>query len=178
MVKIEIKRAAALDAELLAKLSETTFTDAFSHTCSNSDMNEFIDQQFAVPVLFSELKNMDDYYYIAYVNSIAAGYMRLKEDYTDYPAITRYKAIELKRIYVLKEYQSQKVGEALMQFANDFANKLKFEALWLGVWEHNVRAISFYKKQGFKETGYTHKFYIGKNESTDLWMIKKLNVSE
>ena len=60
-MNIEIKRASALDAELLAKLSETTFVDAFGHSCSSSDMKEFINQQFSLPVLLNELKNTDDY---------------------------------------------------------------------------------------------------------------------
>ncbi len=68
--------------------------------------------------------------------------------------LRKHKSIELKRIYVLKEYHSQKIGAKLMSFALDFAAEKNYELVWLGVWEHNEKAKSFYKKFGFVDTGY------------------------
>lgn len=44
--------------------------------------------------------------------------------------------------------------------------------IWLGVWEENPRAISFYKKNGF-EAFDNHVFILGNEEQTDILM--KLN---
>lgn len=41
--------------------------------------------------------------------------------------------------------------------------------IWLGVWEHNVDAIKFYEKQGFKKFD-THIFKLGDDEQTDNLM--------
>jgi GNAT superfamily N-acetyltransferase len=98
--------------------------------------------------------------------------MRLKENYLEYSAIKKYNALELKRIYVLKEYQSKKIGAALLSYALQFCLQKNYEVLWLGVWEHNEKAKLFYNKWGFVETGDTHDFPIGKTPQTDRWMIK------
>ena len=45
--------------------------------------------------------------------------------------------------------------------------------LWLGVWEKNDKAISFYKKNGFYEFG-KHTFIIGEDKQTDFVMRKDL----
>src|SRR5207244_1744635 len=111
---------------------------------------------------------------IAYLDGIPAGYVRLKEDYKDYPAIKKYSALELKRIYVLEKYHGQKVGAALMNRALQLAKQKKFEAVWLGVWENNPKASKFYSSWGFEDTGFTHTFYIGNTAQTDHWLIRLL----
>lgn len=170
--KIEIRRADENDAQLLSDLSNITFIETFRGTCTDKDLTDFIDRYFNKAVIDEELKDEEDYYFIAFADGFPAGYIRLKENYDDYPAIKKYKALELKRIYVLKEFHSNKIGFALMKFAIDFAMKFQFHVLWLGVWEHNHQAYSFYKKWGFSDTGDTHPFPIGNTEQTDNWLIK------
>ncbi|MEY3918157.1 MAG: Protease synthase and sporulation negative regulatory protein 1, partial [Bacteroidota bacterium] len=41
--------------------------------------------------------------------------------------------------------------------------------IWLGVWEHNPRAIRFYEKQGFVKFD-QHIFQLGDDEQTDILM--------
>ena len=53
-----------------------------------------------------------------------------------------------------------------------FAAEKNYEVLWLGVWEHNYNAQSFYKKWGFIDTCDSHPFPIGNTPQTDNWMIK------
>jgi ribosomal protein S18 acetylase RimI-like enzyme len=174
MVKpeINIKRATPEDAHLISHLSKITFEDTFGGTCTDEDMQSFVENSFSTTAVLNELKDENDFYFIAYYNNVAAGYLRLKEDYTEYSAVKKYFALELKRIYVLKEYQSKKIGAALMTYALQFASQKKYEVLWLGVWEHNEKAKLFYKKWGFTNTGDTHDFPIGNTPQTDNWLIK------
>lgn len=169
---LHIKRATAEDAGLISHLSKITFEDTFRGTCTDEDLQGFVDHVFSPGAVLNELKDENDLYFIAWYNNVAAGYMRLKEDYNDYPAIKKYKALELKRIYVLKEYQSKKIGAALMAHALQLAEEKNYEVLWLGVWEHNYKAQSFYKKWGFRDTGDIHPFPIGNTPQTDNWLIK------
>jgi diamine N-acetyltransferase len=46
-------------------------------------------------------------------------------------------------------------------------------ALWLGVWEHNPRAIRFYEKHGFTTVG-EQPFVLGKDPQRDLVMVRPL----
>ena len=59
-----------------------------------------------------------------------------------------------------------------MKFALEFADKNNYEAIFLGVWEHNEKARIFYRKWGFTDTGFTHNFPIGNTPQTDHWLIK------
>ena len=175
--EINIKRATPEDAELISHLSKITFEDTFKGTCTDEDLQSFVEKAFCVADILNELKDEDDLYFIALYNNVATGYMRLKEDYTEYPAVKKYKALELKRIYVLKDYQSKKIGAALLALALQLATEKNYEVIWLGVWEHNEKAKSFYKQWGFIDTGDTHDFPIGNTPQTDTWLIKFIEKS-
>ncbi len=169
---IKIRRAGPEDIEIISRLSKVTFDETFKGTCTKEDMEYFLENIFSDSNTLQDLKDKNDLYFIAFVKDTAAGYMRLKEDYTDYPDIPKYNAIELKRIYVLKQFQGKKIGAALMQFAINLAKDKGYEAVWLGVWEHNEKAKIFYEKWGFTDTGKTHSFPIGNTPQTDNWLIK------
>jgi ribosomal protein S18 acetylase RimI-like enzyme len=77
--------------------------------------------------------------------------------------------LEIERIYVLGQYQSKKVGQLLFEKAIETAKQLSASYIWLGVWEENSRAISFYKRNGF-EVFDKHVFKLGEEEQTDLMM--------
>ena len=171
---IHIARAKPGDASLVSDLSNITFIQTYQGTCSDEDLQEFIDQCFNTEVILRELQEPEEYYFLAFSDGLPVGYMRLKEDYRDYPDITKNRALELKRIYVLNDYHSQGIGAMLMEFAIEFALEKDFEAIWLGVWEENNRAIQFYKRFGFEDTGARNTFYIGKTAQMDHWMMKKL----
>ena len=170
--EVHIRRAVPGDARLLSALSATTFFDTFSGTCTNEDMQGFIEASFNPGQVYKELGDKDDFYFIAFINDTAAGYIRLKEEESEVIEIKKHRSIELKRIYVLKEFHSQKIGAKLMNFALDFAAEKKYELIWLGVWEHNERAKAFYKKFGFVDSGVKHPFPIGNTPQTDDWLIK------
>jgi diamine N-acetyltransferase len=48
-----------------------------------------------------------------------------------------------------------------------------FDLIWLGVWEHNVRAQAFYKHMGFEKFS-SHIFMVGNDPQTDFLMKKNL----
>jgi ribosomal protein S18 acetylase RimI-like enzyme len=78
-------------------------------------------------------------------------------------------ALEIERIYVLKDFHGKSVGQVLYNKAIDIAKEKKTKYVWLGVWEENPRAISFYKKNGFVEFD-KHIFILGDDEQTDIMM--------
>ncbi|GLD98844.1 hypothetical protein PINS_up007562 [Pythium insidiosum] len=79
--------------------------------------------------------------------------------------------LELKRFYVDKQFHGMGIAQLLMDHAMDVIkakqqNEFR-RVVWLGVWEHNVRAQKFYKRYGFHECG-EHIFYVGSVEDRDL----------
>ncbi len=75
---------------------------------------------------------------------------------------------EIFAIYVLKEYQSEKVGYELMKAALEKLSDYKRIAVW--VLKGNDRAIGFYKKYGFRFDGMEAEIMLG-TPSTELRMI-------
>ena len=83
------------------------------------------------------------------------------------------KSLEIERIYVSKEFHGKSVGQLLYDKAIEVAKQKNADYVWLGVWEENQRAISFYKKNGFVEFD-KHIFKLGNDEQIDIMM--KLNL--
>lgn len=171
---MQIRRATLNDALILSKLASKTFYDTFTGTCTEDDMNSFLFDYYNVEQVKKELNDITDYFYLAEIDGLAVGYIRIKEDYSGFDELQEYKALELKRLYVLREYHGKEVAKNLMNFVFDFALENSYNLVWLGVWEYNERAKKFYTKNGFTDTGYKHPFPIGNTPQTDLWYWKKL----
>ena len=58
-------------------------------------------------------------------------------------------SLEIERIYVLNAYQGKKVGQLLIDKAEELAQRKQVDFIWLGVWEKNEHAIRFYQKKWF-----------------------------
>lgn len=170
--EITIRRVQPHEATALSQIARQTFYDTFTGTCTEQDMQGFLDTIFSPEQLAAELSDPNDYCFFAEVGGTVAGYLRFMEDYSSFPHMRQWKALELKRIYVTKEFQGKGIAQKLMDFYNDFAVEHDYKVLWLGVWEHNERARKFYARYGFTDSGYTHDFPIGDTPQTDNWYWK------
>ena len=171
-MEITIRRVTEIDVAKLSSLAKQTFFDTFSETCSKEDMQSFLGQYFSEEALLWELQTENDFCFFAEAEGKPVGYLRFMEDYSSFPLMKKWKALELKRIYILKEYHGKGVAQKLMDFTLAFGRDKGYEVIWLGVWQHNLRAQLFYKKYGFEDSGHTHDFPIGNTPQTDIWMWK------
>ncbi len=160
------------DAELLTDLGITTFCETFMADNKQEDMDKYIAEEMNIDKIRTELNDKANLFLLAAYDKKVAGYAKMRSVKT--PGELNSKSpLELERLYVLKEYHSKKVGAGLMQYCIDYAIVNKHDALWLGVWEHNHRAINFYKKWGFEQFG-SHIFRLGDDDQTDILMKKML----
>lgn len=173
-MEINIRRVTIEDVSTLSVIARQTFYDTFSGTCTEADMQSFLDQFYNKEQLSKELLDPETFCFFAEADAVPVAYLHFKEDYKNFPEIKKWKALELKRIYVLKEFHGKGIAQKLMDLILNFAAEKKYEVVWLGVWEHNVRAQKFYEKYGFVNSGYTHDFPIGNTPQTDVWLWKFL----
>ncbi|MEO6720757.1 MAG: GNAT family N-acetyltransferase [Ferruginibacter sp.] len=173
-MQISTRRATLKDAETLSEISKLTFYDTFTGTCTEEDMQSFLESTFNLQLVRDELSNENDKFYLAFLDGKAVGYIRFMEDYTYFPYMRQWKSLELKRIYVDKAFQGKGVAQILLNIILEFAKENNYEAIYLGVWEHNTRAQKFYEKMGFVNSGHTHDFPIGNTPQTDNWLWKFL----
>ena len=173
-MEITIRRILLQDAPLLAQISMQTFYDTFTGTCTDEDMQLFLEQYYNLVQIQQELNNEADLFFFAEVNGAPVGYIRFMEDYSGWPLVRQWKSLELKRLYVVKEFHGKKIAQQLMDYFIDYATKNKYGCVWLGVWEHNIRAQKFYGKYGFVNSGHMHDFPIGNTPQTDWWFWRFL----
>ncbi|MNU90797.1 Protease synthase and sporulation negative regulatory protein PAI 1 [compost metagenome] len=174
MEHIEVKKASLKDLEQLQKIGRQTFLETFSESNSEENMAQYLENGFSSDKLSPELNNESSEFYFAVLDNTIIGYLKVNtgQSQTEMKDDT---ALEIERIYVLQEFHGKKVGQILYDKALEIANQLHSNYVWLGVWEENPRAISFYKKNGFVEFD-KHIFKLGDDEQTDIMMRKDLTI--
>lgn len=172
METLKIQKATIDDVEKLQSIGRQTFSETFSDGNSDENMKKYLDESFATEKLTSELNNPLSHFYLAVLDEKVVGYLKLNtgDAQTENEDLN---ALEVERIYVAKEFHGKKVAQALYAQVEETASNLKSSYLWLGVWEKNFRAVSFYTKNGFVQFD-THIFRLGDDEQTDLMMKKVL----
>lgn len=172
MENIEIKRVTLEDVSQLQKIGRQTFQETFSASNSEANMKNYLEEGFSIAKLTKELNDDNSEFYFATLENEVIGYLKINfgESQTE---LKDSKALEIERIYVAKEFHGKNVGQVLYNKAIEIAKQKNADYVWLGVWEENPRAISFYTKNGFVAFD-KHIFRLGDDEQTDIMMKLKL----
>jgi len=161
----------------LVDISRLTFHETFFLDNTNDDMQSYMDTQLTKEKLLSQLSCQDSMFYLAYVEEQQhrelAGYLKLNF-WKAQSELRDPNALEIERIYVRKKFKGLGIGQNMLQKSIDIALKAKKKYIFLGVWEHNKSAISFYQKNGFVQFD-THTFWLGNSQQTDWLMKLELN---
>jgi ribosomal protein S18 acetylase RimI-like enzyme len=168
MENIEIKKATLTEIDQLQQIGRQTFNETFASGNTEENMKKYLDEGFSIEKLTTELRDKNTEFYFATYNKKVIGYLKLNFGQSQ-TELKDDAALEIERIYVLKEYHGKAVGQALYEKAIQVAKQTKFDYVWLGVWEKNPRAINFYKKNGFVEFN-KHIFMLGEDKQTDIMM--------
>ena len=168
MESIVIKRVNPDDINKLQQIGRQTFYETFSAGNSEENMTRYLDDSFSINKLTAELNDKDSEFYFAELDNNIIGYLKLNFGRSQ-TELKDNKALEIERIYVLKEFHGKKVGQLLYEKAISIAMQKNSDYVWLGVWEENPRAINFYKKNGFIEFD-KHIFVLGSDIQTDIMM--------
>jgi ribosomal protein S18 acetylase RimI-like enzyme len=105
-------------------------------------------------------------------NTKTIGYLKLNFGAAQ-TELKNEQSLEIERIYVLKEFHGKNIGQLLYDKAIQIAKEKNVNYVWLGVWEENLRAINFYKKNGYVAFD-KHIFKLGDDEQTDIMMKLEL----
>ena len=170
---MQIRKLDITDLENLQKISILTFRETFEEVNTKEDMQKYLDENLSVEKLKSELENPNSEFYFAENDKLILGYLKINFGNAQ-TENQGNETLEIERIYVLKDFLGQKIGQILLNKAIEIGKKKNLEFLWLGVWEENHRAIKFYEKNGFKVFG-KHKFVLVKDVQTDLMMKLKID---
>lgn len=172
MTAFSIRAATALDAQLLRDLAMRTFCDTFAEGSSAEDMDVYLQTAFALETVKAEILDECNLFLLLFSDERPYGYAKLRRG-TREACVQGDRVIELERLYVDRSVLRRGYGSALMEAAIARAVELGCDAIWLGVWEHNERAIAFYERWGFERVG-EHPFVLGEDHQTDWVMQRRL----
>jgi ribosomal protein S18 acetylase RimI-like enzyme len=165
---MEIKTVKLSDLNSLMEISRETFYETFAKDNSIEDTNKYLSENVTEEKLTKELNNTNSRFYFCYFKSELAGYLKVNISTAQTESLLP-DALEIERIYILNKFHGQGLGKALMEKAIQTTKELSINEIWLGVWEHNIKALKFYNKLGFNQFS-QHIFKLGEDEQTDILM--------
>jgi GNAT superfamily N-acetyltransferase len=191
---VTLRHATAADAPALALVGAATFLEAFTWMLPGADIILHAAKNHTVAAYEHYLADPHTRITLAVTGPAAGfpdepgasvGYALLTAP--DLPSISVLPTdIELKRIYLFSRFRSapvldaagtpipnQRPAQALMDAAVADARALHRTRLLLGTHANNLRAIAFYRRNGFIEIG-TRTFQVGSQVCSDLIFAKPL----
>jgi GNAT superfamily N-acetyltransferase len=191
---VTLRLATPADAPALALVGAATFLEAFTWMLPGADIILHAAANHNIAAYEHYLANLSTRITLAVTGPAAGfpaepgapvGYTMLTTP--DLPTIANLPTdIELKRIYLFSRFRSAPVlnsdgqtipnlrpAQALMNQAITDARTLERRRLLLGTHANNLRAIAFYRRNGFTEAG-TRTFQVGSQTCSDLIFAKTL----
>ena len=164
-----VRKANSDDAKQLSLVAEATFRATFGAVNSVEHMDLHCRRSYSEQVQAGEISSPTMITLVSEDNGTLIGFAQLR--WGDAPKCVSAKHPgEILRLYVVEDWHGKGVAQQLMDACIGEMEKHRSDAIWLGVWEHNPRAISFYKKRGFVEVG-DHTFPLGGDPQRDIVMV-------
>lgn len=167
------RRALEKDAAQLGELAQKIFYDTFARFNTSDDMAMYCAEAFTPAAMTDAIREPMTEIIVAEENDRMIAYAQLHRDEAP-PGVKGSSPIEVKRFYVLGEWHGRGLAQEMMREITRRSIEQGSDVLWLGVWEHNPRAIGFYRKLGFEEIG-EQPFLLGTDWQRDLIMAIPLD---
>jgi ribosomal protein S18 acetylase RimI-like enzyme len=171
----EIRFAVLGDAAQLAELAERTFRGTFTAQNTAEDMELHCRESYGTAIQAGELAAADRACFVASEGAGLIGFAQLRWGHAPECVAAKFPG-EIQRLYVAREWHGLGVAQQLMQACLEELARRGSEVAWLGVWERNPRAISFYRKFGFNEVG-AHVFPLGRDPQRDIVMMRAVGLA-
>jgi diamine N-acetyltransferase len=170
-VGTKIRKLNQADAAKLAQLARVTYVAAFGHTFSEDDLSAYISKRLSDQAILTALD--EDVFLGAVREGELVGFVQFGVVRLDSVNHTQSDQ-ELRRLYVLADFQRKGVGSSLMKAALQHHRLSEASHVYLDVWERNASAIALYKRFGFDVIG--HKRFVlpsGAVGDADLIMVRR-----
>jgi ribosomal protein S18 acetylase RimI-like enzyme len=171
---IALRACTLKDCAALSLVGAATFLEAFAGFLDGEAIVAHCAKQHSIETYAKYLGQQDCHAWIAETREGAApvGYAMLTSPDLPLPDLGP-SDIELKRIYLFSRFHGTGGGQGLLDHAIATAEAAGRKRLLLGVYRENLRALSFYRKNGFVDVG-ARTFTIGHRQYDDLVLSRPL----
>jgi diamine N-acetyltransferase len=148
----DIRFATAADAPQLAAFAAQALTDTYRGLDDPQEIADYVAEHFPPGVVAGVIGDPACSTLLARVGDQLAGYAVVRAEPA--PAcVTGPAPLQLWRLYLGEGFIGQGLGARLMRAVHAEAARRGAQTLWLGVYDRNVRAVSFYERFGFTKVG-------------------------
>ncbi|MFK8014928.1 MAG: GNAT family N-acetyltransferase [Gammaproteobacteria bacterium] len=169
--RLTCRLATLRDAAPLADAASSLFVAAFGADNTPEDMQSYTASAFGPDIQSRQILDPFQDTLLLHRDDDFLGYAQI--DYGPAPAslsLTRPGGI--RRFYLESRAHGSGAASVLFDAVTFAAQQRGARCLWLGVWEHNARAIAYYRKAGFDVRADT-SFLLGKDLQRDLLMVRE-----
>jgi ribosomal protein S18 acetylase RimI-like enzyme len=167
-LEAQIYRCTPADAHALAHLSAALFPLGCPAHTKPEDLAEYIRLELTAERFCALLEEDRNVILAVKISDRLAGYALIVYGSAP-PHLQLSTGVELRKFYVDAMYHGRGVANALMKKVMETAADGREGSLWLSVFSGNGRAISFYKRWGFRIAG-TKDFLVGTDCQQDYLM--------
>ncbi|MBO9715084.1 GNAT family N-acetyltransferase [Sphingomonas sp.] len=165
MTGILYRDATPADGPELDAMARQIWIETFAHGSSAEDAATYLAKAYGPEgQLLRDLGAAGIDFRLAVAGGRIVGYAKLNPVWLPDP---EPGALQLSQIYVASDWHGKGIAQQLMAWTADRARERGASALLLTVWEHNPRAIAFYRRLGFVHVG-DYDFAVGEQVDRDL----------
>jgi ribosomal protein S18 acetylase RimI-like enzyme len=164
-----ITEATRDDCEKVAALAAKTFSDAFGHLYRPENLAYHLLTKCS-PSYYEQSIDAGDTILLLHEDGQLVGYAKVGHVEVPVKPLPR-GAQEIHRVYVDKEFQGRGFGKALMLHVLSLPRIGTAPAVFLSVYEQNVKAQSLYTQSGFATVGH-YLYQVGDQYDNEIIMVK------
>jgi ribosomal protein S18 acetylase RimI-like enzyme len=162
-----LRPALITDVEAIAQLLRCVFTQTYASAVPPATLARYLNQAFSPTALALKLADPNTVNLVAEADERVIAFSRLEP--------SQPNTAEIAKFYVDADFHGCGAAATLLSETIAAAQQRGWHTLWLCVWEHNPRAIAFYRKHGFVCTGQAdvyvedvvfHDFIMSRNLTT------------
>lgn len=171
--RLLVRTAVVADAPALSQLAQSTFRDTFGTANRQEDMDLHCRSNYGPEIQAREIVADGRVTLLCEHEGALIGFAQLQ--WGNAPACVEGQSpAEIQRLYVASQWHGKGAAQMLMNACLDEMQARAVDVVWLGVWEHNPRAISFYEKFAFTAVG-EHVFALGADPQRDIVMSRRIS---
>lgn len=173
---LDLRIAETRDAPMLSTLMAETFLSAYGHVAPADSLQRHIANNYDATRIGERIAAGEIEIWIVESRDACgnvpreAGYLQLGLQVSVPAQLGDRAALEVQRCYMRPDYIGSSGAHQLMAQAQQRARELGTPALHLSVYQLAPRAVSFYRKHGFREVA-AIKYYIDQVEFDDWLML-------
>ena len=141
---IEIVPASENNIPDIQQISNIAWPDAFQGILSPEQIKYMMNWMYSDASLREQISEMNHHYVLAKEDEDFLGYMSYETN------CNNKGKTKIHKIYLLPDQKKKGIGRLLFDFAVGKAKSNKDTSVFLNVNKHNLNAIDFYRKMGFK----------------------------